>query len=67
MSYLLLIPFFIFFSIFILFSKVDLYAHQNDASKNREIESFKSNFEDLQNLNIENNYCTNNNHIYSDQ
>ncbi|MBF8149979.1 hypothetical protein ITJ86_08715 [Winogradskyella sp. F6397] len=67
MSLIVLIPFFIFFAIFIFYSKADLYAHEHDASINREIGNFQSNFEDLQNLNIENNYYLNNNHIYSDK
>lgn len=63
-TFILLIPFFILFTVFIFFCKSDLYAHEHDASINKEIESFNANFKELENLEIENNYYINNNHIY---
>lgn len=65
MSYLLLIPFFLIFIIFIIFMKSDLYAHEHDASTNKEIETFNTNFKALENLEIDNNYYITNNHIYN--
>ncbi|RED45413.1 hypothetical protein DFQ10_102282 [Winogradskyella eximia] len=67
MTYLLLIPFFIIFGIYIIYSKPDLYAHEHDASINKEIENFNANFKVLENLEIENNYFINNNHLYNNK
>ena len=67
MAVLLLIPFFIFFTIFILFMKPDIYAHEHDASINEEIEKFNANFKELENLEITNNYYMDNNHIYNNR
>ena len=67
MDYILLIPSFIVLAIFIIFSKSDLYTHEHDSATNNEIETFKSNFEDLKNLDIENNYNLNNSHIYNNE
>ncbi len=67
MTYLLLIPFFIIFCIYIIYSKPDLYAHEHDASINKEIENFNANFKALENLKIENNYFINNNHVYNNK
>ncbi|WP_179338534.1 hypothetical protein [Winogradskyella ludwigii] len=67
MSFILLIPFFIFLIAFIIFSKRDLYAHEHEASFNEEIENFNANFKALENLEIKNNYHINNNHIYNNE
>ncbi|WP_262887132.1 hypothetical protein [Winogradskyella litoriviva] len=42
--------------------KPDIYAHEHDASINEEIEKFNANFKELE---IENNYYIDNNHIYN--
>lgn len=67
MSYLLLIPFFIIFGIYIIYSKPDLYAHEHDASINKEIENFNTNFKALEKLEIENNYFISDKHIYNNE
>lgn len=64
MSFLLLIPFFIIFTIFAIYSKSDLYAHQHYASLKEEKETFSTNFKELEDLDIEINYNISNDHLY---
>ncbi|WP_340156109.1 hypothetical protein [uncultured Winogradskyella sp.] len=64
MEVALLILFFILFLIYAIYSKSDLYAHEHDASIKNEIDKFNGNYKELENLDIEENYFTSNNHIY---
>lgn len=64
MEIALLILFFILFLIFAIYSKSDLYAHEHDASIRNEIKKFNSNYKELENLDIEESYFTENSHIY---
>ncbi|WP_299109536.1 hypothetical protein [uncultured Winogradskyella sp.] len=64
MEVALLILFFILFLIYTIYSKSDLYAHEHDASIKNEIDKFNGNYKELENLDIEENYFTSNNHIY---
>lgn len=64
MEVALLILFFILFLIYTIYSKSDLYAYEHDASIKNEIDKFNGNYKELENLDIEENYFTSNNHIY---
>lgn len=65
MSYLLLIPFFIFFIIYIIYSKSDLYAHEHDATLKEELDNFDTNFRTLDNLEVQNKYYMKADHVYN--
>ncbi|MDN3493276.1 hypothetical protein [Winogradskyella bathintestinalis] len=65
MSYLLLIPFFIFFIIYIIYSKSDLYAHEHDTTLKEELDNFDTNFRTLDNLEVQNKYYMKADHVYN--
>jgi hypothetical protein len=67
MGIISLILFFICFAIYTIFSKSDLYSHQHDASIKRELDKFNTNFKDLENLEINNNYSVGMSHIYDNK
>ena len=61
----LLIAFFVLLIIYVIYSKSDLYVNEHNASINQEINKFKANFKELENLDINNNYHMANDHIYN--
>ena len=66
MEILVLIIFFILFSIYCIYAKSDLYAHEHESDYREEIKKFETNYTDLENLDIEQNYLTGDNHLYND-
>lgn len=65
MAYIGLSIFLIFFIIFCLSFKSDLYIHQHDSSIDKELDTFNSNFETLKTLdNDSSNYKITNSHLY---
>lgn len=65
MEILFLILFFIFFLIYGIYAKSDLYAHEHDKSTRDEINTFNANYKALENLDLEEHYKISNNHIYN--
>ena len=47
--------------------KPDLYSHQHDASIQKEIDNFNSNFKELDNVQIDHTYSLSNDHIYNNK
>lgn len=65
MEILSLILFLLCFILYTIFSKSDLYYHQHDASIKTELEKFNTNFNDLDDLDIDKNYFLGTDHIYN--
>ena len=54
-----------FFLIFCIYAKSDLYSHEHDAKTQEEIKTFNTNYNVLEKLDVKERYTISNDHIYN--